>query len=195
MPLCYTATPSSGVRRFAGSLLYETDTALFVDFYNLIKTDIASLIPVGDTSWCAYVNYRCLFKSSVVDGYVPPEFQGAIPRYKIGRFTFINSEFAQPVEYLQYVKQQSNINWVIITDDEKVEEIEFELCETVDTTRLFVSPADNYQGVWGNTWNYATDLLLDPDVGWETEVLTLYSGLLTLDLYSFGTTAFLSLNY
>lgn len=195
MALCYTANPSSNVYRFAGSLVNTTDTALFIDFYNLIKADLASLIPSGDNSWAAYLSLRCFLKSSVAAGYDPPVFEGAIPRYKIGRYTFINSEFAQPVGFIQYVKEQTPVNWLIITDQDKPEEFDFVECSTVITNRLFVSPSDNYQGVWGNMWSYATDVLIDPTLGWETEVLTLYSGLLTLDLYSFGTTAFLSLNY
>lgn len=195
MAVCYKYVASPILTRVSGTFLISLKKgSLLIDWYNRLKADFIPLLPSGTTVWSAVVYMRPFIKSEWKGSFPPSTFPGAVPRYKIGRFNWINSDFYYDTMFMSYVNQTLPSAWTIITDQPKLDFIEFFQCTVIQSDKLFVAPSNNYFGAYGTEWTYATDTLLDLEANWGAQLQLGYWGFITPGLYSPSTTGYLNLN-
>jgi len=161
--------------QFSGTLTTEQTGVNFISVSNEIRADILTLPPYEEP-WNAFVFYRLFFKSEVIEPEAVQVFNGAVPRYKLGRYTMANSDYFYPPTYLSYIKQASDLFQCLISTSEYPTELDFFPCTTVEDGRTFRGVNQNAQGQNGTDWNYATDVVFDPEIGVEGTVQIAYYG-------------------
>lgn len=189
----FTSAPTTFA--MAGSILGETDTATFVDVYAGVVADITPVLANNPETYWAVAYWRAFIKSDVTDPGAIPAFDGAVPRYKLGRYTLINSDFYDEVQYISYVQAMSKQAKCLIAAGDKPALYPFTQNEPPISNYTIVSLPFNYFGAQEPSYMYATDILLDPVPGVTFEYLVAYTGFVLQGVRDFGTVSNLLANY